>query len=207
VIPPASVLSGRTDPRRLGVFGGTFDPPHIGHVAVARQLLETGDLDDIVWMPALDPPHKAHHGIVPPALRLEMVRAATDGAEGQGWSDLEFTREGPSYTVDTLRALRSAHPDVDLVLILGVDQFAELSTWREPEEVARLARLCVLAREGLDPGDVDPGVDVEWTPADVSRIDVSSSEIRRCIRAGEPFRHLVPEGVAEIIERERLYLD
>ena len=195
------------DPRRLGIFGGTFDPPHIGHVAVARQLVGTGDLDEVVWMPVRTPPHKPDRSIAPTGLRMEMVRAATYGAEGQVVSDLELAREGPSYTVDTLRALRSEYPDVDPVLILGVDQFAELSTWREPEEVARLARLWVLEREGESPSDVDPGVDVEWTAAPVPRIDVSSSDIRRRIREGESFQHLVPEGVAEVIEREGLYRD
>ena len=194
-------------PRRLGVFGGTFDPPHIGHLAVGRQLVEKDGLDEVMWIPARIPPHKRRRRIAPAGLRLEMVRAATDGVEGQVVSDLELAREGPSYTVDTLRALRSEYPDLDPVLILGADQFAELSTWREPEEVARLARLWVLEREGESPRDVDPGVDVEWTSAQVSRVDVSSSEIRRRIREGEPFRHLVPEGVVEVIEREGLYRD
>jgi nicotinate-nucleotide adenylyltransferase len=189
------------------VFGGTFDPPHIGHVAVARQLAETGDLDEVVWIPSRRPPHKPDDGVAPPSLRLEMVKAVTEGEEGQKWSDLELAREGPSYTVDTLRALRSEYPGVDLVLILGTDQFAELSTWREPEEVARLASLWILAREGQDPGDVDLGVEVEWTPARVSRVDVSSSDVRRRIREGEPFHHLIPACVAEVIERERLYRD
>ncbi len=201
---PASAPTG---PRRFGVFGGTFDPPHIGHVSVARELMETGDLDEVVWMPARQSPHKPGHGCAPAGLRLAMVKAATEGARGQKWSDLELARDGPSYTVDTLRALHAEHPDADLVLILGADQFAEFSTWREPEEVARLARLWVLAREGQDPAEVDPGVAVEWTPARVSRVDVSSSDIRRCIREGQPFHHLVPGGVAEVIERERLYRD
>ncbi len=194
-------------PRRLGVFGGTFDPPHIGHLTVARQLVDKDDLDEVVWIPARIPPHKRHRRIAPAGLRVEMGRAATDGVEGQVVSDLELAREGPSYTVETLRALRSEYPDVDPVLILGADQFAELSTWREPEEVARLARLWVLEREGETPRDVDPGVDVEWTSAQVSGVDVSSSEIRRRIGEGEPFRHLVPEGVFEVIEREGLYRD
>lgn len=192
-------------PRRIGVFGGTFDPPHIGHLAVARQLVGTDDLDAVVWMPVRIPPHKPHSRIAPAGLRLEMVRAATDDVEGQVVSDLELAREGPSYTVDTLRALRSEDADIDPVLILGADQFAEFSTWKEPQEVARLARLWVLEREGESPHDVDPGVDVEWTAAHVPRVDVSSSEIRRRVRAGEPFRHLVPKGVAEVIEREGLY--
>ncbi len=170
-------------------------------------MVETGELDEVVWMPARNSPHKAHNGSAAPGLRLAMVKAATEGETGQKWSDLELAREGPSYTVDTLRALRSEYPDVVLVLILGVDQFAEFSTWKEPEEVARLARLWVLARDGQDPAEVDPGVEVEWAPARISRVDVSSSDIRRRIGAGEPFRHLVPAGVAQVIERERLYVD
>jgi len=193
--------------RRCGIFGGTFDPPHIGHAAVARELVEQGDLDGVIWMPARHPPHKADRPMALPGLRLEMVRAVTEGVGGQGWSDLELAREGPSYTVDTLRELRCEYSDIDLVLILGTDQLAEFSTWREPAEVAALARLLVLARQGQDSTAVDPGVDVEWTPAQVTRIDVSSSEIRRLIREGEPFCHLVPEGVAEVIEREWLYRD
>ena len=194
-------------PRRVGVFGGTFDPPHIGHVTIARELVKTEELDEVVWMPTRKPPHKSGQRTAPPEFRLEMVLAATDGVEGQVVSDMELAREGPSYTVDTLRRLRAEYPDVEPVLLIGVDQFAELSTWKEPKEVARLAHVCVCERGGKDPGKVDPGVDVEWTPARVPRVDVSSSEIRRCVREGEAFRHLVPEGVAEVIEREGLYRD
>ena len=95
----------------------------------------------------------------------------------------------------------------DLVLIIGVDQFARFSEWKEPEEVARMAQLWILAREGQEPADIDPGVEVDWRPVEVSRVDVSSSEVRRCVREGKRFQHLIPDGVAEIIEREGLYQD
>ena len=193
--------------RRLGVFGGTFDPPHIGHVSVATELVAHDDIDGLVWVPARNPPHKTEGPVARAGTRLKMVRAAMEGAARQDWSDLELSRTGPSYTVETLRALRDEYPGTDLVLILGVDQFAAFSTWKEPEDVARLADLWVLAREGQSPGDVDPGVVVEWRPVVVSRVDVSSSQVRQCVRRGEPFRHLIPSGVAEIIEREGLYLD
>lgn len=191
--------------RLLGVFGGTFDPPHVGHVSVARGLLESEAFDELLWIPARVPPHKPDRVVTAAGIRLEMVRAATDGIEGLLVSDVELRREGPSYTVDTLRALRIAHPEAEPVLILGTDQFAELSTWKEPEALAGLARLCVLPREGTDPSEVDPGVEVEWSRACVPRVDVSSSDIRRRVREGRPYRDLVPDGVARIIDREGLY--
>jgi nicotinate-nucleotide adenylyltransferase len=120
-------------------------------------------------------------------------------------SDMELRREGPSFTVDTLREFRRRRPDVDLHFVLGVDQFGELHTWKEPGEVARLARLVVITREGDDPDSVDPGVDVPYDFVPVTRVDVSSTEIRERVRSGRPIRYLVPEPVRRIIERERLY--
>ena len=192
--------------RRLGVFGGTFDPPHIGHLTVTRQLLETNCLDAVIWVPVNHSPHKLNDDITPPGLRLEMVNAATEGFDGHMVSDMEIIRGGPSYTVDTLSNMRLEYPEADLSLIIGADQFSEFSKWKDPEEIVQLARLWVLTREGQDPSYIDPGVDVEWNPIQVTRIDVSSSEIRRCIREGEPFRHFLSNKVAEIIVREGLYL-
>ena len=197
--------AARAERRRVAVFGGTFDPPHVGHLMIARELAKRPDVDEVLWMLARKPPHKPNQRTAPAGLRLQMVLSATDGVEGQVVSSMELAREGPSYTVDTLRRLRAEHPEIDPVLILGVDQFAEFSAWKEPEEVTRLAPLWVSERDGRDPADVDPGVDVEWTLARVPRVDVSSSEIRRRIREKKPIRHLVPRGVAAIIEREGLY--
>ncbi len=193
--------------RCLGVFGGTFDPPHVGHAVIARDLVAQGDLDTLVWMPARHPPHKPDGPFAGAGARLKMVRAAVEGVAAQDWSDIELAREGPSYMVDTLRLLRDEYSETDLVLIIGVDQFARFSEWKEPEEVARMAQLWILAREGQEPADIDPGVEVDWRPVEVSRVDVSSSEVRRCVREGKRFQHLIPDGVAEIIEREGLYQD
>jgi nicotinate-nucleotide adenylyltransferase len=192
--------------RRLGVFGGTFDPPHIGHLTVTKQLLEANSLDEVIWVPVSHPPHKLNTDVTPPGLRLEMVKAATEGFDGHVVNDIEIVRGGPSYTVDTLRNLCLEYPEADILLILGADQFSEFSKWKDPEEIARLASLWVLTREGQDPRYIDPGVDVEWTSIQIARIDVSSSEVRRCIREGEPFRHFLSNKVAEIIVREELYL-
>ena len=196
----------RDRPVRLGVFGGTFDPPHIGHVSVARGLQESGALDEILWIPAGVPPHKPANRPTPSKLRMEMVRAATDGCAHQGISDIEVLREGPSYTVDTLRALRSEWPQATPVLIMGSDQFAELAEWHEAEEVVRLADVCVWPRWGVELTTVLPPLSVVWCTAEVPPVDVSSSGVRKRVREGRPYRHLVPEGVAEIIEREGLYV-
>ena len=192
---------------RLGVFGGTFDPPHIGHVSVARELQESGAFDEILWIPAGTPPHKPANRLTSPELRLEMARAATDGCAHQSVSDIELLREGPSYTVDTLRALRSTCPEATPVLIMGSDQFAELAEWGEAEEIVRLAEVCVLPREGAGLAAGVPRLSVVWRAANVPPVDVSSSEVRTRVREGLPYRHLVPEGVADIIERERLYVE
>lgn len=194
-------------PVRLGVFGGTFDPPHIGHVSVARELLESGALDEVLWIPARVPPHKPASGLTAPQLRMEMVRAACEGCAHQSVSDIELRREGPSYTVDTLRALRSERPEATPVLIMGSDQFIELAGWHQPGEVVRLADVCVLPREGVELDTVLPRLEVVWSAAEVTRIDVSSSDVRRRVRERRPYRHLVPAGVADIVERENLYVE
>ena len=192
-------------PVRLGVFGGTFDPPHVGHVTLTRELRESGVVDEILWIPVAIPPHKPSGPRTSPDLRMEMVHAAIGGRANQSASNIELLREGPSYTVDTLRALRSEHPEATPVLIMGSDQFAELAEWHKAEEVVQFADVCVLPRGGVELDSVRPRLSVVWCAADVASIDVSSSDIRKRVRDGRPYRHLVPEAVAEIIEREDLY--
>ena len=194
-------------PGRLGVFGGTFDPPHIGHLIVARDVVDALSLDRMLMVPAARPPHKASREDEPSsaALRLEMLAAAVEGDPVLEIDDIELGREGPSYTVDTLEALHERHPGDALHLVIGVDQLAELATWRRPDAVARLARLAVLARAGTDPRAVDPGVKVPFDVVPATRVDVSSTGIRRRVREGRSIRYLVPDAVRGIIEREGLY--
>jgi len=135
-----------------------------------------------------------------------MARAATEGLAHQNVSGVELMRAGPSYMVDTLRALHAEWPGAIPVLIMGSDQFAELAEWHEAEELVGLAEVCVLARDGVDLDAVVPGVDVVWSAADVTAVNVSSSEVRKRVREGRPYRHLVPATVADIIERENLYV-
>ncbi len=187
---------------RIGVFGGTFDPPHTGHLIVASVAHDVLRLDRLLIVPAAVPPHKLGIVVASPGQRLEMVRAAVAGDPRFEVDDLELRRPGASYTVDTLRALREREPDADLFFLLGADQLRELHTWREPGEVARLACLAVLSRG--DDAIPDAGR-YRVLPVAVPRIDIAATEIRRRVRAGQSIRYLVPETVREIIAREGLY--
>jgi nicotinate-nucleotide adenylyltransferase len=189
---------------RIGVFGGTFDPPHLGHLIVAQDVWVALGLDRVVFVPAAVPPHKAHREITPGAVRLELLRAAVAGDPRFEVSDLELRRAGPSYTVDTLRELQERHPAASLYFLLGVDQFRELHGWRDPEGVARLARLVVIARDGESAEDA-VAARFPHLVVPTTRIDLSATAIRARVAAGEPIRYLVPDGVAAIIGREGLY--
>jgi nicotinate-nucleotide adenylyltransferase len=196
-----------TNRSRIGVFGGTFDPPHMAHTRIAQFLLDFGRLERVLWVPAATPPHKSDCGITPANIRLRMVSAAIKGMTGQEVSDIEILRGGHSYTVDTLRALKQIYPEKDLLLIMGSDQFRSLHEWREVESLVGLAEICVLQRRGDINIDecLSSSVDVDWMLAPLGQVDVSSSEIRKKIQQDLPYRHLVSESVGEIIEEEGLY--
>lgn len=197
----------------IAMFGGTFDPPHLGHLAAAQDVHEALGLGRVLFVPAGVPPHKRDLRITDAGIRLRMVRAAVEGDPRMDVSALEVEREGPSWTVDTLRTLRERAPDRPLFLILGADQWASFGSWREPAEILRLATPVLLAREGEHPAEVDPGLPPGVAPPAgevrelrVTRVDLSSSELRRRVREGRPIRYLVPEGVRRIIEHEKLYI-
>jgi len=184
---------------KLGIFGGTFDPPHIGHLIVAQDATTVLGLDRVVFIPAAEPPHKRGETITEASVRLAMVRAAVAEVDEFEADDLELRRGGSSWTVDTVREIAGRSPSVELFLLLGSDQYTEFETWRDPAGILRLARLAVLTREG---GDVhlDGALAVR-----VTRIDLSSTDIRRRVAAGEPVRFLVPAAVETIIRKHGLY--
>jgi len=187
---------------RLGVYGGAYDPPHLGHLVAASDACEALGLDRLLWIPSAVHPLKPVRTAAD--VRLEMVRAAVAG-DGRFVADgLELQRAGPSYTVDTLRELRAREPEAELFFLTGADNLRELPRWREPGEIARLATLAVLERAGeaLPADSPLPAVAVT-----VTRVDVSSTDIRRRVAAGQSIRYLVPEAVRAVIERERLYRD
>jgi nicotinate-nucleotide adenylyltransferase len=189
----------------LGIFGGTFDPPHVGHVAVARDVADVLGLERVLWVPAGDPPHKSGP-LTSADIRLEMVRAAAASDPRFEVSTLEIDRGGPSYAVDTVRELRRRAPEAELFLILGADQLRSFTQWREPHEIVEHVRLAVMDRAGERGREVAPSMplgDAVYVP--VRRIDVSSTELRARRRKGADISADVPAGVHAIIERERLY--
>jgi nicotinate-nucleotide adenylyltransferase len=190
---------------RTGVFGGTFDPPHVGHLIVAQDVVEQLPLDRLLLVPAAEPPHKPEATPAPGDARARMLEAAVAAHPKLELSRIELERGGPSYTVDTLEALGARSPKDELFLVIGADQLRSFSTWRSPDRVARLARLVVISREGADPGVAPPGLDVSFESVAVPRVDISSTEIRRRIGEGRSVRYWVPDGVLEIIRTEKLY--
>jgi len=185
---------------RIGLFGGTFDPPHVGHLALAEAARRRLRLDRVVFVPAGDPPHKRGRRLSPAADRLAMTRLAVRGLPGFEVSDLEIRRRGPSFTVDTLRRLAARDPGARLYLLLGADSLEEFPTWRDPAGIRRLATLAVAGR----PGHRAPrGRGVVRIGG--AELDVSSSRLRAQARAGHRLRVLVPDAVARYVERHRLY--
>jgi len=168
---------------------------------VAAEVHERLRLDRLLFVPAADPPHKEATGATPEQ-RVRMLRAATAGDARFEVDELELARSGPSYTVDTLRAMRERDPAAERVFLLGVDQYRVLESWREPAEVTRLATLAVLARGG-EHFEPDPRFPATAVP--ISRIDISSTAVRQRVQQGDSARYYVPEAVREIIEKEGIY--
>jgi nicotinate-nucleotide adenylyltransferase len=193
---------------RLGVFGGTFDPPHHGHLALAEWARAELGLEQVLFVPAGDPPHKRRTGLSSVAHRVAMTRLAVRGNPAFAVSTIEASRRGPSWTADTIRALAAAHPRARLHLLMGADMFATFASWREPDEIARLAVLVVALRPGSHasrrvPAPVRDGRGVVWlgNPG----LEVSSSAVRERARAGRSLRYLVPDAVVRYLERHGLY--
>jgi nicotinate-nucleotide adenylyltransferase len=181
---------------RVGVFGGSFDPVHVGHLAIANAALEELALDRVLFVPARRSPLKEEGPVAPAEDRLAMLEAATKDEPRFGLSTVELEREGPSYTVDTLASLRGQG---ELYLILGGDAYADLERWRDPERVRSLATIVVAARPGAP--NAPRGVRVLDTPL----MDISSRVLRARAARGRSLRYLVPEAALRYIEEHRLY--
>jgi len=196
--------------RQLGILGGTFNPPHVGHLVMAQEALDQLGLDRVVLMPVSRPPHKEAADDPGPEARLELCRLAVAGDERLAVSALEIERGGASYTADTLRELHARQPEQELTFIVGGDMAHSLPAWREPEAVLSLARLAVAEREGVRREDIATQLSElhrgdRVVFFDMPRIDVSSSSIRRRVAEGRPVRYLVPDAVADAIGDHHLY--
>jgi nicotinate-nucleotide adenylyltransferase len=195
---------------RIGVFGGTFNPPHLGHLVCAQEAYVQLDLHLVIFIPVFTPPHKPLEDEPGPEHRLELCRRAAAGDERFAVSALETSRPGPSYTVDTLQELHAKEPDNELFLILGGDVAAGLPRWRSPEDVVELATPAVANRRGTPRARAEAGLS-EFAAGARARffsmpwIGVSSTMIRRRVKAGQPIRYLVPDAVAAYIEAKGMY--
>jgi nicotinate-nucleotide adenylyltransferase len=197
---------------RIGLLGGTFNPPHIGHLVCAQEAYSQLGLDRVLLLPVHTPPHKQADGDPGVEHRVALCEAAVAGDERLGVSRAEAGVAGRSYTVDTLNRLHDARPEDQLTFIVGGDMAASLPQWREPRAILDRCALGVAARDGIGREQVLERLDDELPGAagriqffDMPRIDLSSTLIRRRVAAGEPVRYLVPDAVAAYIEREGLY--
>jgi nicotinate-nucleotide adenylyltransferase len=195
---------------RVGIFGGAFNPPHIGHLVCAQEAHFRLGLEKVVWVPMGLPPHREIEDDPGREARYTMCEYATSADERFSLSRFEIDREGPAYTVDTLRAAKDATPGAELFVILGADQAAALPAWHEPEEVLSLATVAVVARaERTREMVVDAVASLAGADRvvffDMPRIDVSSTLVRARAREGEPIRYLVPDKVANYIGAQSLY--
>ncbi len=181
---------------RLGVLGGTFDPPHIGHLIVAQDVVEGLQLDRLLIVPAGRPPHR--EAVLPPAMRLELALEAFGVDPRFEVCRVEVERPGPSYTVDTLRWVRDTYDPATLYCVIGADQFRVIETWNRYEELVRWSRLAVMARGGDPP--VAGEVALPFESVAVTRVDVSSTRVRERLREGRSIRHLVPESIRGRVE-------
>jgi nicotinate-nucleotide adenylyltransferase len=194
----------------IGILGSAFNPPHLGHLALAQEALWQLGLSEVILVPTGQAPHKRIVDDPGSELRMAMTRLAAADDSRFSVSSLEVDREGPSYTYETLQMLADQRGETDLVFVMGADAAVGLESWREPERVVGLARLAVARREGISDSEVAAvlgslGAEGRATMLEMPQFGVSSSAVRERAREGRPLRYLVPEAVARFIEEKGLY--
>ncbi len=189
---------------RLGVFGGTFDPLHSGHLIVADDAAAALALDRVLFIPSGTHPFKGSEVEAPAELRRRMIEEATAGYELFELDDRELRRPGPSYTIDTLIELEAEYSGAELFLLVGSDIVEQIRQWHRSEELGRHATIAVMSRADVEVAP-EPTPEVGYTRVEVTHVAISSTEIRRRVREGRPFRYLVPDPVFRIIVEHELY--
>ena len=196
---------------RLGIFGGTFDPPHVGHLILAAEARDQLKLDRVLWVLTPDPPHKANRAVSPLATRLALVHAALNGDSAYEISRVEIDRPGPHYTYDTVRLLGEQYPGAELFYLMGGDSLRDLPTWMKPQEIIDgLAGLGVMRRpqDTVDLPSVEralPGIVAKVHFVDAPLLQISSSSIRERAAAGRHFRYFLPPEVYDMVVCKGLY--
>lgn len=195
---------------RLGVLGGTFDPPHIGHLILAETAINGLGLEQVIFVPAGEPPHKQDRPLTPAAQRFAMMERAIAGNPRFSISRVDMDRPGPHYTADMLSLLRQQNPGHNLYFLMGADSLNDLSVWRAPAWIIAQAQIAVMRRTGtvinLDTLAAKvPGLRERVTFVDAPTIDISATMLRDTVRAGLSIRYQVPDAVLEYIAKYRLY--
>jgi nicotinate-nucleotide adenylyltransferase len=189
-----------------GLMGGTFDPIHVAHLIIAEEALDSLRLDRVIFIPSARPPHKRGGDITPVAHRLEMVRLAISDNPRLALSDIEARRDAPSYTIETVRALRLELGEEErLCFIMGADSLAQFFTWKDPLDLLSSCEFVVVPRPGVAITDGDPRIREKATVLDMPMLDIASSGIRERLKAGRSVRYLVPEAVRAYIDEKNLY--
>jgi len=190
-------LRNKISLKKIGIFGGTFDPIHAGHLILARDAVEQLELDELLFIPAALSPHKLEQTPATADARLEMLRAAIQGEPRFCLDTLELERPAPSYAVDTVEALRTREPSSQFFYLIGEDNVARLSTWHRFTDLSKMVQFAVLDRTGLKTEHPFPTVR--------RHVDISATDIRNRVARGQSIRYLVPPAVEEIIRRRQLY--
>lgn len=189
----------------VGIFGGSFNPPHLGHLIIAETIRDQFELDQILWIPSGRPPHKPGKDLAAAVHRLQMTCLVTENNPFFAVSDMELLRDGYSYTIDTITALKRANKDNDYSLIIGSDSLDEISSWHQPEEIIKRVSILVYKRSKTDRTTGMPPMGTNVCYADAPLIDISGTEIRTRIRLGRSIKYFVPDTVSAYIQAHNLY--
>jgi nicotinate-nucleotide adenylyltransferase len=191
------VATKRIRLKKIGIFGGTFDPVHHAHLILARNALESLDLDKVIFIPAAASPHKLDQKLAAPDVRLEMLRAAIEGEPGFEYDQMELQRSAPSYAIESVETLRQREPNAELFYLIGEDNVGRLKTWHRFAELSQMVEFVVLDRSG---------VKTEHPYRTIRRhLDISATDIRNRVATGHSIRYLVPPAVEKIIRDRQLY--
>ncbi|MBI5214827.1 MAG: nicotinate-nucleotide adenylyltransferase [Ignavibacteriae bacterium] len=191
--------------KRFGIYGGTFNPPHLGHLIVTESVQDQLQFDNVLFIPAAIPPHKIESQIAPVRARLEMTALAISKNRSFEVSDIEITRTGFSYTIDTVNQLKELYPHTNFSLIIGADNFLEIESWKSPEKILEQVELIVMNRFGFEPALMNSKFMKEARFVTVPNIGISSTEIRRLVKQERSIRYLVPPEVEQYIYVNGLY--
>ncbi|MCK4352165.1 nicotinate-nucleotide adenylyltransferase [candidate division WOR-3 bacterium] len=189
---------------KIGIFGGAFDPPHIGHLIGAEQARKEFELEKIIFIPTNIPPHK-EAPVASQRERLEMTRIAIRGKPYFEVSDIEIKREGISYTIDVIKELKQIYPNSELFLIMGMDEAKDFMNWKEPEKLSMLCKFIILTRPGFKREEIPESLKEKAELFNLN-INISSSKIRELIKNSKSIRCLVPEDIENYIKKKKLYL-